>query len=90
MEKRTLEVGLKEQDISHGDEIKVGLGVSGTGNGMCKATREQENLAYWWSCVRAGGTGGIAVQGCWSRGVTLGSVWEGLCTPAPGVWTLST
>lgn len=53
MEKRTLEVGLKEQeDVFHRDEIKVGLGssgqgVSGTGNGMCKATREQENLAHW-------------------------------------------
>lgn len=52
MEKRTLEVGLKEQeDIFHGDETKAGLGssrqgVSRTGNGMCKATREQENLAY--------------------------------------------
>lgn len=96
MEKRTLEMGLKEQeDVFHRDEIKVGLGssgqgVSGTGNGMCKATREQENLAHWWSCVRSGGTGGIAAQGRWSGRVTPGSVWEGLCTPAPGVWTLST
>lgn len=42
---------LKEQEgIFHGEEIKAGLGrgrqgASGTGNGMCKATGERENLA---------------------------------------------
>lgn len=42
---------LKEQEgIFQGEEIKAGLGrgrqgASGTGNGICKATRERENLA---------------------------------------------
>lgn len=57
-------------------------GVSGTGNGMCKATGKRENVADLQSgeqsrrltprSVRAGGTG-QAAQGCQSGGVTLGS-----------------
>lgn len=64
MAKGTLEVGLKDQeDVFHRQEMKVQLGrggqrvVSGTGTGMGKATRQQENPAHLKSCMREGRMG---------------------------------